>query len=451
MKIPKLKILHFLDISIRSHFIRTVLSKISKDIEYILLINNNKRFKNDNFNDFLEKISLYANMIFIENNMDQIEILKHMISDIKPDILLLTTKATESFIKKLNLNDDLLKCTFFITHGIASPYLTENHLSGWSRNIKYIYYDNIMDKCLNQIMDKSNLFRINGLPQFDILIKNKNYILKNKNDIYKKYHLDLKTKTIFIVHDIKYHKYVKVIIKFYESYFNKFKINCFFLIKKKCSHRVFFQNKKNVVEINFHEQIYNYLCCDFIFIMGYSTSFVESMLISENIILLDTQNDTNYLNKYKSLKICNNIKNLKNINIKNNIENSDKILFQKEILGGQIEYSTDKIVFIFKNNSNLYTDKINKYNKYLIKNNRQDEIINLESTQKENMENTENKENQENKEKLKNLIYKINYIKKKITYSIINNISSITVPTQNNSKLNTKKNNNQQNKNIKKT
>lgn len=386
-------ILHILTWHRRKTFIRTILNDIPDNVKYICLISANydiiDRIKNGNIIDeenikglnyfnnvneinnsnsekrkikyFLKKIFKKNNKIFLFFRTDLF--FEKIITSNFYNAIILTTVPSEIYVNKLLNIVSSDKKIYYIHHGISILSDYNKILNTWSKNIYFFLCDiRTFDFVKNNLTNK--IFKINGLPQFDYILKNKQLIIKNKINIYKKLNIRKDKKTILIVggskrnteNDIDLINLIKNILCDYHI-----------ILKNKIPVRSIDIDRYNIPNfslLDHNEIIYDYFCCDIIIVIEGGTTFIESLLINPKTVLYqinDYTNDQedNYRIYNYNLLIIKEKKKLKNILInldRNNIKKkyltkiNDYIKF---IIGDNIEKVSEIICNIILNNYEL--------------------------------------------------------------------------------------------------
>ena len=348
-------IVHILELHIRFH--RTILNidlNIDPDIEYIV-------FAHRNYKKIFDKFKLKCKIYYFESTNK----IYSRINYFNPDYILLTVSCKNDYVDKLH---KYVHCRqiYYIHHGLflqLNNYETTTTIkTKWSKKIKYIVSDNNAFDVIQKNVT-SNVYKINGLPQFDYILKNKKRII-NKKLLYKKFNIPKNKKLCLIVKGSPL--FTTVTINAINMINISF-VDIFFLIKtKKISKEINtkLEIKKNMeklkninlIEIPCDDLLYDYLGCDINIVCEGGTSFIESLLVNSNTILFQVKTSTHLnfdiINNY-NLRVAktynsliNNVREVIN-NVKTPIDSSGYI---KSIMGNNIKYSVPQIINILKQN-----------------------------------------------------------------------------------------------------
>jgi hypothetical protein len=247
------------------------------------------------------------NIIYYKDDKHSYDIINFM----NPKIILLTISPDKNLCDEIKKNINCEKI-FYIPHGIFHYCPDDNidYINGfndWSKNISYI----VGDKYAEHMMKKLELKyqKINGYPQFDKLLKNKYYnkkmnydnilIINGSNDLYYE-------TTNYLINLINM---INVCFKerTLPSYTPDFKERTLpsYTPEKGCEklQNIIIKNKKitktynhkdyndlinlynNVKILNIDDIIYPYLYNKLIIVIEGGTSYIESLLINNNVIL----------------------------------------------------------------------------------------------------------------------------------------------------------------------
>ena len=346
----------------RVYFMRTLLIPKENNIMYLIqeeckeMIENNYIFKK-----FLNKI------IFV-NNIEQI---KELLKKIKAKKIVLTVAPHKMITKKLSEHQNNI---FYIHHGIILDERVSRILNNrWDLNINYMVANH---KATNILKDtyimEQNISLINGLPQFDYILENKQYLPNYKNNFLDKFPEAKNKKIILLVNasaNIKYYR-DKIFLTMIVDLFNSMKNFNYFLIIKNKYKTTYNFDQDNIYELTETDMIYNYFFSDVVIIVEGGTALIESLFFNFNkTIFIDwyeRNNDLFETDKLKMIRSENCIELKDNINnILNNNQSKDKLMKKEvdnyifNILGyNKIRFVSDNIVKMLRENQ---IDEVFKY------------------------------------------------------------------------------------------
>lgn len=258
---------------------------------------------------------------------------------LEPDAILLSIHPYKTFVSRLLKN---IKCKniYYIQHGFFAP----NHdyrgdLKKWSDQVIYLPVDHFQEKVLEKQKFLSNKsFKIGGLPQIEMLIRNKNKIQQNKVKFQKKHG----------------HKKIIMIIGGYSAIYKKQPQNlnhmisiinqtiedAIIIIKLRYKPLAITNPKKNHVILTINDFVYDYMFADIYIVEQGGTSYFEALEMNLKTILYQNLNPDTIYNydidtKDSSLMICKNDQEFRNYlsNIDQvDLDPADKIKFFSEFI-----------------------------------------------------------------------------------------------------------------------
>ena len=263
------------------------------------------------------------------------------------------------------MNNITCKNYYYIHHGLVTSEHVNFKKGRWNKNFKYIigckklYRD--LGKCFGTT---KNFIKINGLPQFDIILNDrKRKLTKNKRTkIYKYYNIDPAKKTILIPTAGGIYNKTDTVMKKIKNVINSTNIQYHIFIKNKVGsyNKYFSEMGANVTCLMDTNNFYDFLYCDYIVVEEGGTAFVEGLMVNRKTILYQVDNPNDYYDisdKYGLLiaKTMNQF--IKYVNM---VINDDPYLNSKKyILGikafihdsiGEIEMVSNKIIDIVTKN-----------------------------------------------------------------------------------------------------
>lgn len=327
----KFLLLNFIHSDPRKHYIRTRLYDAPDYINYVILadlvykdyllennieiydevLDNRTNLSNINIDDFKNN-----KIIFFINNTKNDSLMFKIINFFNPNAILLTVTP----VNKLFLKSFVNIKKYYITHGIFHNIDYKIIAKKWPNNVSYFAGDKISYQQIEKFK-KSKNFKIDGLPQYDYILKYKDDILKNKNSLYQNYQVDKDTKIFLIIGpqfvDIFSIENLIELVNLINKYYRK---NIIIFKNRSEENYRYYQvvTMHNLIITDPHDILYQYLSADNIIIIGGGTTYLESLLVNLKTIVYQVYNKGK---KYKiensdDLLIANNVDNLSNM-IKN--------------------------------------------------------------------------------------------------------------------------------------
>jgi len=224
----------------------------------------------------LRKLSyfpLYKHVKFVPIEYNNI---RQKILNIQPDAIFI------SITPSLKFNIPSIPI-YYIHHGIFNTIKSYN----WKKfNIPLLCCDTFQYK--SHLMNNTLCKKINGLPQFDLVIHLKSYYEKWKNDFKIKYNISNNKVIILIISNHNYQNCNMFYNDLLESIIKKIP-NAYIIFKTKHNYDLKINSKfKNKYTLkNGNTLIYNFLFADIIIVHEFGTSYPEALMINPKTILLD--------------------------------------------------------------------------------------------------------------------------------------------------------------------
>lgn len=357
--------------------LRTILNEIPDNFQYICILSKHYMdikqdgitFIENDINEELKKKNI-DNILKNEKKIfiyfENITFVYKIINLISPNAIITTInpykKSINLLLNNIDKNQNYDNKIYYIQHGLFNNASYDRISRLWSEKIKYIVCDK---HCYEIVKNKitKNIFKINGLPQFDRFIGKKKTIEFNREKIYEKLKIPKNKKIIFIIgssynYKEKTNDIILNIISILDNILNDYYI----LIKDKT--KINYQNlekkikKNSLIILNNNELIYDYLTANIIIVIEGGTSYIESLLMNPKVILYQKYNKSSFFDiDNDELFIAKNDEKMKEM-IKfldtNNV--SDKYLdcieqYLHSIIGENIDFVSEKICNLIYNDS----------------------------------------------------------------------------------------------------
>jgi hypothetical protein len=340
--------------SYRPHFIRTLLcGDMPEDIEYYVFAQNIGSSKKYHGSDYI-KNNIYAKPTLVKyfTRQYELDLLMSTMVDKRGAILLsigLTNKYVSKYVKYKNMYNLPI---FFMIHGITTPYATNIVANAWRNDFYRGMYSYFCGPVQNAAVraagfHKSTYTTLGGLPQFDYLLSMREDRAALREKLYRKYKLKSSDKTILILNQMFYTsgnvkgfaRIINLVSKTYPDHY--------LLLKTKCTtghsnlinyiRKTKFRLPAKTYLVPWSTMVYDYLCCDKILCIGFSTCFIEALLVQPQVLLFQQKGKFYYKPK-KHVLIADTVTELKkNLIIANNPKHFKTDAYKKDVEETMIE------------------------------------------------------------------------------------------------------------------
>jgi len=314
---------------------RTILIPTNDEHKYYVLLAEKylKQLKQQNYFDVYKNVKFLT----IRNKQD----VEDRVSELKPDFMIISYHPNIDRSMRPKFQQGRNIPVYYVHHGLFNQDMRYNNgkFNKWHTLratklacdiFQYNFYLKYEDNC----------YKINGLPQFDLVLSLKDRFAEFKQKFMEKKKLKPGTKIILVICSHKGTGDKSFYWKLYQA-LNKKLSNAYFIFKTKHGARISFSKTSNCLFLNMGNVIHNFLFADAIIVHTFGTSYVESLLANPGSILYHPNYKHDAPNCYGKIdKLANNINQI----IKADYHTSEHLAKVSKYISGLIGVPTIELV-----------------------------------------------------------------------------------------------------------